>query len=62
MHNSFKHLSHHCLPEEGLHVEEGQEQQLGHIYPVDKEQQLGKGSAGLGKNMEKVIVSELILN
>ena len=50
------------VPEEGLHVEEGQEQQLGHIYPVDKEQQVGKGSAGLGKNMEKVIVSELILN
>ena len=33
-----------------------------HNAPVDKEPQLGKGSAGLGKNMEKVIVSELILN
>ena len=27
-----------------------------------EEQQLGTGSASLGKNMEKVIVSELIVN
>ena len=33
-----------------------------HQLPVDKEQQLGRESASLGKNMEKVIVSELILN
>ena len=33
-----------------------------HQLPVDKEQQLGKESASLVKNMEKVIVSELILN
>ena len=29
---------------------------------VDKEQQLGTGSVNLGKNTEKTVVSELILN
>ena len=43
-------IRHHLSPAEQDRVEYGEEQQL------------GTGSASLGKNMEKVIVSELIVN
>ena len=35
VHDSFKHLSHHWLPEEGLHVELEHEQQAGHDQSVE---------------------------
>ena len=35
VHDSFKHLSHHWLPEEGLHVEFEHEQQAGHDQSVE---------------------------
>ena len=43
-------IRHHLSPAGQDRVEYGEEQQL------------GTGSASLGKNMEKVIVSELIVN
>ena len=43
VHDSFKHLSHHWLPEDGLHVEVEEEQQAedGLHGEVDQEQQAG---------------------